>query len=70
MSIVIVGLGNDSFANMVKLDADDIPLIDSRGVKMERDIVQFVPFRDVKHSATALVREVLDEIPREIVNFF
>lgn len=70
LSIVIVGLGNDSFTNMVKLDADDEPLIDSHGRRMERDIVQFVPYRDVGNSPTRLAREVLDEIPREIVNFF
>jgi hypothetical protein len=29
MSIVIIGLGDDSFENMVLLDADVNPLIDS-----------------------------------------
>ena len=37
---------------------------------MERDIVQFVPYRKVGNSATMLAKEVLDEIPREILNFF
>mmetsp|Transcript_29183 Transcript_29183/g.28918 ORF Transcript_29183/g.28918 Transcript_29183/m.28918 type:complete len:131 (-) Transcript_29183:1-393(-) len=55
---------------MVVLDADEEPLIDSHGKKMERDIVQFVPFREVGNSPVSLAREVLDEIPREIVNFF
>ncbi|CAG9334743.1 unnamed protein product [Blepharisma stoltei] len=70
ISIVIVGIGNDSFSNMVVLDADEEPLIDSNGKRMERDIVQFVPFREVGNSPVSLAREVLDEIPREIVNFF
>ena len=39
LSIVIVGLGDEWFDNMVMLDADDIPLIDSDGNTMERDIV-------------------------------
>jgi len=39
LSIVIVGVGNDSFAKMVTLDADTEPLVDSRGKTMERDIV-------------------------------
>ena len=69
ISIVIVGIGNENFQNMEVLDADDTPLVDSRGKKMDRDIVQFVPFREVSNSPTALAREVLDEIPREIVNF-
>jgi len=70
LSIVIVGIGNDSFTKMVTLDADEVPLIDSKGRRMDRDIVQFVPFREVGNSPSALAREVLAEIPREIVNFF
>jgi len=70
LSIVIVGVGKDDFGNMDTLDADDRPLVDSRGVKMDRDIVQFVPFRDCGNSASMLTKEVLAEIPREIVNFF
>jgi hypothetical protein len=70
MSIVIVGIGNDSFQNMRKLDADDEPLIDSRGNQMARDIVQFVPFREVNNSPQRLAKEVLAEIPRELVSFF
>ena len=70
LSIVIVGIGNDSFRNMVELDADDKALMDSKGVKMQRDIVQFVPFRDVGNSPARLTKEVLEEIPREVCNFF
>jgi hypothetical protein len=50
ISIVIVGLGDEMFDNMVLLDADINPLVDSRGMPMERDIVQFVPFRDCGNS--------------------
>ena len=52
------------------LDADDDPLIDSRGRKMLRDIVQFVPFKQFGNSPYALTKEILAEIPREIINFF
>jgi hypothetical protein len=69
LSIVIVGLGDDRFENMIRLDADEEPLIDSEGNRMVRDIVQFVPYRDVNNSSRLLTSEV-DEIPREIVNFF
>lgn len=70
LSIVIVGIGNDSFTNMRQLDADDVPLIDSRGNRMARDIVQFVPFREVNNSPQRLAKEVLAEIPRELTGFF
>ena len=52
------------------LDADSIPLVATNGISMERDIVQFVPYRDVGNDPNRLAKEVLDEIPREIVNYF
>lgn len=70
ISIVIVGLGSASFESMVVLDADDDPLVDSYGRTMSRDIVQFLAYRKVQNSPTRLAKEVLDELPREIVNFF
>lgn len=70
LSIVIVGIGNENFEKMKILDADDLPLVDTEGKKMLRDIVQFVPFREVNNSPALLVEAVLDEIPREIKNFF
>eukprot|EP00362_Geleiidae_sp_MMETSP1317_P002133 CAMPEP_0201283188 /NCGR_PEP_ID=MMETSP1317-20130820/7866_1 /ASSEMBLY_ACC=CAM_ASM_000770 /TAXON_ID=187299 /ORGANISM="Undescribed Undescribed, Strain Undescribed" /LENGTH=78 /DNA_ID=CAMNT_0047598587 /DNA_START=1133 /DNA_END=1369 /DNA_ORIENTATION=+ len=63
LSIVIVGVGNEDFGKMVTLDADDIPLVDSWGKTMERDIVQFVPFRECNNSPIVLAREVLEEVP-------
>lgn len=42
VSIIIVGLGNDDFSNMVRLDGDDYAI--QVGV---RDIVQFVKYQDV-----------------------
>jgi hypothetical protein len=70
LSIVIVGVGEDQFGNMNTLDADEVPLVDSKGKRMDRDIVQFVPFRDCGNNPALLSKEVLAEIPREIVNFF
>ena len=55
---------------MKTLDADENPLVDSTGKRMARDIVQFVCFRETNHSSYVLAKEVLDEIPREISNFF
>jgi hypothetical protein len=37
---------------------------------MCRDIVQFLPYREVRNSPTRLAKETLEEIPREIVNYF
>lgn len=70
LSIVIVGIGNADFDNMDVLDADDNPLISSSGVKMKRDIVQFVPFNQFKSDMNMLAKEVLEELPGQVVDFF
>ena len=71
MSIVIVGVGSDDFESMDILDADEVPLYSMKYKKnMESDIVQFVPFREFKHNPAQLARETLDEIPRQLLDFF
>ena len=50
------------------LDADDTPLR-SRGRVMARDIVQFVPFRDLRGDGALLARETLAEIPNQLISF-
>ena len=42
MSIIVIGVGDEDFANMVKLDGDDVSI--RAGVK---DLVQFVKFQEV-----------------------
>ena len=36
---------------------------------MSADIVQFVPFNDYKHSSHLLAREVLMEVPGQLLNY-
>ncbi|XP_045699073.1 copine-5 isoform X2 [Phyllostomus hastatus] len=75
MSIIIIGVGQAEFDAMVELDGDDVR-ISSRGKLAERDIVQFVPFRDYvdrtgNHvlSMARLARDVLAEIPDQLVSY-
>eukprot|EP00392_Amoebophrya_sp_AT5.2_P002362 g2367.t1 len=72
MSIIIVGVGDEDFSLMDELDADEEPLYStSENVYMERDIVQFVPFSDFKdRSYLELAMCTLDEVPREVTNYF
>lgn len=42
ISIIIVGVGNGPFDIMNEIDDDDCQLIDSKGRKTTRDLVQFV----------------------------
>jgi len=70
LSIVIVGVGSADFGKMEILDADDVPLVSSRGVKMKRDIVQFIPFRQFSNShISELAKETLAEIPRQLLSY-
>uniref|UniRef100_A0A7N6FBT3 Copine 8 n=1 Tax=Anabas testudineus TaxID=64144 RepID=A0A7N6FBT3_ANATE len=75
MSIIIVGVGPAEFDAMVELDGDEVR-ISSRGKYAERDIVQFVPFRDYidrtgNHvlSMARLAKDVLAEIPDQFLSY-
>ncbi|KAK2834429.1 hypothetical protein Q7C36_015130 [Tachysurus vachellii] len=75
MSIIIVGVGSAEFDEMVELDGDEVR-ISSRGRFAERDIVQFVPFRDYidprgNHilSMARLAKDVLAEIPDQFLYY-
>ncbi|KAL5473574.1 hypothetical protein EMCRGX_G028070 [Ephydatia muelleri] len=72
LSIVIVGVGGANFKNMEILDADDAPLMDHQGKQMARDIVQFVPFRELMRKAGpngSVAKETLAEIPGQLMAF-
>uniref|UniRef100_A0A6B2L0E4 C2 domain-containing protein n=1 Tax=Arcella intermedia TaxID=1963864 RepID=A0A6B2L0E4_9EUKA len=69
MSIVIVGVGPADFFKMELLDGDD-GLLKTRNRTAERDIVQFVPFRDYKKAPPeALAAAVLAEIPEQFLQY-
>ncbi len=55
LSIIIVGVGNADFGNMNKLDGDN-GLFGSNGQRAQRDIVQFVPFRDLNLDGNLLAK--------------
>lgn len=70
LSIVIVGIGDGSFAKMKELDGD-FDRLQSRRTRefAQRDIVQFVKWTPGMDRAT-LAAEVLHEIPNSLVNYF
>ena len=68
LSIIIVGVGNADFDNMNRLDGDN-GLYNSSGVRCQRDIVQFVPFREVQLNGDILARELLAELPGQVVQY-
>jgi len=63
LSIIIVGVGQADFASMHRLDSDDHLLTSPMtGKKAQRDIVQFVAFRDLHGDGSALARVNPDSI--------
>ncbi|XP_052780413.1 copine-8-like isoform X2 [Mya arenaria] len=77
MSIIIVGVGNAEFDAMNVLDGDGQRL-GHHGKYADRDIVQFVPFRDflsgrygndINLSKAALAKSVLAEVPDQVIQW-
>lgn len=59
-----------SFAAMEELDGDDQALVNSKGEKWERDIVQFVPYDKFKNNPKMLAEQVLEEVPTQVVEYY
>ncbi|CAK94686.1 unnamed protein product (macronuclear) [Paramecium tetraurelia] len=69
LSIIIVGIGNANFKNMKILDNDNKSMVDSKGNKAIRDLVQFVPFNQFKGDPTQLSNKVLEELPTQLLEY-
>ena len=70
LSIIIIGIGDADFKKMEILDGDSVPLVSSKGKKRTRDLVQFVPFSKFQNDENKLSAQVLEEIPRQIVDYY
>jgi hypothetical protein len=70
ISVIIIGVGNADFTNMVELDGDEVPLTNKHGLRIERDIVQFVKYNDFKMDVSRLAAEVLFEVPEQIEKYY
>ncbi|XP_076898136.1 protein BONZAI 1-like isoform X1 [Bidens hawaiensis] len=70
LSILIVGVGGADFKEMEILDADKGERLESStGRVATRDIVQFVPFRDVQGTEMSVVQSLLEELPSQFLTF-
>ncbi|CAL8336216.1 unnamed protein product [Lota lota] len=71
LSIIIVGVGPADFKAMELLDGDDGLLRSATGEAVARDIVQFVPYRKFTDAPReALAKNVLAEVPNQLVSYF
>lgn len=74
VSIVLVGIGDSYFPNLVAYDADKQPMQTSERVSAMRDCVQFVRFNDYvveegKVNKRKLSDDILKEIPVQLEGF-
>ncbi|CAD8198403.1 unnamed protein product [Paramecium octaurelia] len=69
LSIIIVGVGDANFKNMKILDNDNKSMVDSKGNKAIRDLVQFVPFNQFRGDPTQLSNKVLEELPTQLLEY-
>lgn len=70
ISVIIVGVGDADFSLMEFFDADEEPLFSKQLLRSpSRDIVQFVPFAQFRGNPTELAREVLCEVPTQLLEF-
>ncbi|XP_030521094.1 protein BONZAI 3-like [Rhodamnia argentea] len=70
LSILIVGVGGADFTQMEKLDADHgIRLESSTGRIATRDIVQFVPMREVHRGGISAAQALLEELPGQFLTY-
>ncbi|XP_019187833.1 PREDICTED: protein BONZAI 3 [Ipomoea nil] len=70
LSILIIGVGNADFTQMEILDADNGRLLESStGRVATRDIVQFVPMREVLGGQIEVVQAMLEELPWQFLSY-
>ncbi|KAK9995268.1 hypothetical protein SO802_019954 [Lithocarpus litseifolius] len=70
LSILIVGVGGADFKEMEILDADKGERLESStGRVASRDIVQFVPFREVQSGEISVVQALLAELPTQFLTY-
>ncbi|XP_062004902.1 protein BONZAI 3-like isoform X2 [Rosa rugosa] len=69
-SVLIVGVGSADFKQMEILDADNgQQLSSSTGRVATRDIVQFVPMREVQSGRISTVQSLLEELPGQFLSY-
>ncbi|KAH9754592.1 protein BONZAI 3 [Citrus sinensis] len=70
LSILIVGVGGADFTQMEILDADNGCRLESSTDRVAtRDIVQFVPMREVHSGQISVVQALLEELPGQFLTY-
>ena len=63
-SLIIIGIGNDTFEKMMNLDVNAI------GLNKKRESIQFTKFNKYKNNPEELPIDVLKNIPNQIIEYY
>ena len=70
LSVIIIEIDTVYFSNMLDLDDDKNPVVNSKGVAVKRYLVQFVPFLKYANNPELSVNKVLAEILRQLIEYY
>jgi len=70
ISVCIVGVGDENFSKMYQLDCKTKPLEDKNGNKSNRDLCQFVRYKDFRDRPDKLTETMLMIIPSQVEAYF
>ncbi|CAH9106845.1 unnamed protein product [Cuscuta europaea] len=71
LSILIIGVGGADFKEMEILDADKKDRLEnSQGRVASRDIVQFVPLREMQNGEVSVAQSLLAELPSQFLAYW
>ena len=70
LSFIFVGVGDGDMSVMKYLDGDDTQIKDHTGKAAESDCAQFIRWDKISGSESATTAQVLEELPRQIVDYF
>jgi len=70
ISFIIIGVGDNANSDMKILNGENGKLISSKGVILNKDIIQYVHFNDYANDLTKLTEAVLKYIPDQISNYY
>ena len=70
ISIIIIGVGDNVYYDMKRLNGENGKLISSKGEILDKDIIQYVHFNDFADDLNKLTEAVLKYIPDQISNYY
>ena len=70
ISVCIIGVGDENFSKMYQLDCKTKPLEDKNGNKSDRDICQFIRYKDFRDNPDKIAETLLTIIPSQIEKYY